>query len=210
MLGAGMIERIKKLRAQTSAGLFFCKKALEESDGTIDGALRWFQENGHGRGRRGAVLRETDQGFAYAYQHPGGQVAVLVEVNCQTDFTARTDIFQNLCKELAMQIAATPPKWVSVEDIPSSEIEGQQERFAFEASVRAAKIFTNGDIETPMKMLPGIVEGQMEVWYKEVCLLSQTYNRDRNRVVSDLVDEVARATRESIVVRRFTYYKVGS
>lgn len=104
-----MIERIRKLRARTNAPLLQCKKALEESNGHVEDAILWLQESGHGSGIRGSVLRETDQGLAYAYQHPGGQVAVLVEVNCETDFTARSEVFQNLCKELAMQIAATPP-----------------------------------------------------------------------------------------------------
>jgi elongation factor Ts len=189
-----MIELVKKLRVLTNAGLLFCKKALQESDGTIEGAVKWLRENGHGR--RGSVLRETKEGLAYAYQHPGGQVAVLVEVNCVTDFTARTDIFQNLCKELAMQIAATPPKWVSVEDIPSEEHANQHTSFSFEV------------LKTRVADKDDIVEGLMEAWYKEVCLLSQTYNRDRNRVVGDLVDDVVRATGEPIVVQRFVRYAV--
>ncbi len=189
---------IKELRGRTNAPMMDCKKALTETDGDLDKAIDFLRKKGLAGAKKRAG-RVAAEGAVGSYIHGEGSIGVLVEINCETDFVARTDQYKSLVKEIGMQIAASSPLFVSREEVPAQDIEKEQE-------IRTAQLKESGK---PDKIIPKILEGQINKWYSEICLLEQTYNRDRDKTILDLLNEVSAATGEKVVVRRFVRYELG-
>jgi elongation factor Ts len=190
-------EMVRTLRDRTSAGMMDCKRALEETDGDLDKAVVLLRERGLAAAAKKAG-REAREGLVSSYIHTGGRVGVLIEVNCETDFVARNDQFQELVRALAIQVAGLSPRWVDVDQIPAEELEAKKAELAADEST-ASK---------PEAVREKIVEGQLKKWYREVCLLEQPY-RDEERSVRELVNERIANIGENIQVRRFVRYALG-
>jgi elongation factor Ts len=189
---------VADLRARTGAGMMDCKKALQENAGDMEKAKDWLREKGIAGAAKRAD-RKAGEGVIGSYIHHNGKVAVLVEVNCETDFVARTDDFKDLGKSLAEHIAAAAPIAVDKDDVPKEKIEA--ERRIYEQQVRESG--------KPENMIGKIVDGKVEAYYKDVCLLYQPWVREPKKSVGDLVKEVAAKTGENIKVRRFVRYQLG-
>jgi elongation factor Ts len=189
---------IKELRQRTGVGMMDCKKALAECAGNVNEAIDLLRKKGLAKAAK-RVGRETAEGLITAYIHPGGKIGVLVDVNCETDFVARTDDFQNLAKEIAMHIAAMNPIAISREDVPAETIEKEKEILRAEAA-------TSGK---PAKVVDKIVEGRLEKFFTEHCLLEQAYIKDAEITVKDLIYNTIAKLGENIAVRRFTRYQLG-
>jgi elongation factor Ts len=187
---------VMELREKTGAGVMDCKKALAETNGDLEKATVWLREKGiaQAQKRSGKVASE---GAVGAYIHAGGKLGVLVEINCETDFVAKTPEFQTLVKEIAMQIAATNPRCIRREDLPSQVIEQERQIYAAQATGK------------PETVVQKIVDGKVEKFYREVCLLEQAWVRDPNRTITDLVGEHVAKLGEKIEVRRFLRYQLG-
>ena len=187
---------IQELREKTGAGIMDCKRALAESEGDLEKAVVWLREKGiaAAAGRAGRVASEGSVG---SYIHAGGKLGVLIEVNCETDFCAKSEAFQGLVKELAMQVAAANPRVVRREELSPAVIEQERQIYASQAEGKPAAVVAK------------IVDGKIEKFYKEACLLEQAYVRDPNKTVNDLLGEAAIQMREKIDVRRFTRYQLG-
>lgn len=191
-------EQVRRLREQTGAGMMECKKALVESAGDIDKAVDALRKAGIAKaGKRGD--RAASEGLVEAYIHPGNRVGVLLEVNCETDFVARTPEFGELVRNLAMQVAAAGADYVRREEVPA-------ERVAREREIFAAQLEGQGK---PAAIIDKIVTGKLEKYFAEICLLEQPYVRDDKRTVGDLVTEAAAKTGENLVVRRFVRFRLG-
>ena len=190
-------EQVKQLRDQTGAGMMECKKALTEASGDLDKAVELLRKAGIAQAERRAG-RAASQGRIDAYVHDG-RIGALVEVNCETDFVARTDDFLRLCKDLAMQVAATGAEYVTRKEVPA-------ERVAKEREIYAAQVAHEGK---PAHIVDRIVDGKLERFYSEVCLLEQPFIRDDKQVVGDRVKETAAKTGENVVVRRFARFRLG-
>ncbi len=191
-------EMIKELRARTNAGIMDCKEALQEADGDLEKAVDYLRKKGLATALKRAG-RETSEGVITAYIHTGGRIGVLVEVNCETDFVAKTDEFRDLVKNLAMHVAATKPLGIGREDIPEEILRREEEIYRAQAR----------EMGKPEKILDKIVQGKMEKFYKESCLLEQQYVKDTDLTVQDLIHDMVAKTGESIAVRRFTRYQLG-
>ncbi|MGB4505164.1 MAG: translation elongation factor Ts [Syntrophaceticus sp.] len=191
-------ELVKELREKTGAGIMDCKKALQESDGDMKKATIYLRERGLAAAAKKAG-RATKEGRIDAYIHAGGKLGVLIEVNCETDFVAKTEDFQQLCRELAMQVAAANPIYVDRADVP-------QEKIDTEKSVLETQARNEGK---PEKVIEKIVSGRMEKYYQDICLLEQPYIREPERTVRDLVNEYIAKLGENIVVRRFCRFQLG-
>ncbi len=189
---------VKELRDKTGAGFMDCKKALEEANGDIEKAIEILKKKGIAKAAKKAS-RTASEGLIGSYIHHGGKIGVLVEVNCETDFVARTEDFKNLVNEIAMQIAASSPLYVKREDIPEDVLEKEKEVFRAQA-LESGK---------PEKIIDKIVNGKMEKYYKEVCLLEQPYIRDDEKTVQDLINEAIAKLGENIVVKRFVRFVIG-
>jgi elongation factor Ts len=189
---------VKDLRERTGAGMMECKKALAETDGNIEQAIDLLRKQGTLRAAAVAG-RTAAQGIVYSYIHPGDRVGVLLELDCETDFVARTDPFRELAKNLAMQVAATGAMAVAREDVDPGWLE--RERAIYLDQARATG--------KPEDVLRRIVDGKIEKLYEEVCLLEQPYIRDPERRVRDLVHDAIAKMGENIVVRRFARFRVG-
>ncbi|MEO7665041.1 MAG: translation elongation factor Ts [Candidatus Limnocylindrales bacterium] len=190
-------ESVKDLRELTGAGFMDCKRALEETDGDVQKAVALLRDRGLAAAAKKAG-RDAREGLVSSYIHTGGRVGVLIEVNCETDFVARTDEFQKLVRDLAVQVAGLAPLYVDVDRIPADELARKQAELA-EDPAAAAK---------PAEIRAKIVEGQLKKWYREVCLLEQPF-RDEERSVRDLVTEKIATIGENIRVRRFVRYALG-
>jgi elongation factor Ts len=188
---------VKVLRERTGAGMMDCKRALEETDGDVEAAVAILRERGLAAAAKRAG-REAREGIVASYIHPGGRVGVLIEVNCETDFVARTDQFQKLVRDLAMQVAGLAPVYVDVDRIPEAEL----------AAKKAALLGDETVQKKPEHLRSQIVEGQLKKWYAEVCLLEQPF-RDTDQLVRDLVIGAISTIGENIRVRRFTRYALG-
>ena len=190
-------EDVKRLREQTGAGIMDCKRALEESGGDYEKAALQLREKGLSTAAKkaGRVARE---GVVTSYIHHGSRLGVLLELNCETDFVARTEDFQQLARDLAIQVAGMTPQYVSREDVPPDVLEEQKRLFAVDAE-RDGR---------PADRIPTIVEGKLNKWYESVCLLEQQY-RDTDRKISDLVNEKIALLGENIRVARFARMAVG-
>lgn len=189
---------VKELREKTGAGFLDCKKALAETGGNLEKAVDYLRQKGLAAAAKKADRVAAD-GAVGAYVHPGGKIGVLVEINCQTDFVARTTEFQTLLKDMAMQIAAASPRYVKREDVSVDEIEKEREIYRGQA-LESGK---------PEKVVEKIVEGKMERFYSEVCLLEQAFIKDPDRKVSDTINDAITRLGEKIEVRRFSRYHLG-
>ncbi|HXG51947.1 MAG TPA: translation elongation factor Ts [candidate division Zixibacteria bacterium] len=189
---------VKELREKTGAGIMDCKKALAESGGDLEKAVEYLRQKGLAAAAKKAANVAAD-GAIGAYVHPGGKIGVLVELNCQTDFVARTAEFQNLLKDIAMQIAAANPRYIRPEDVPAEEVESERAIYRRQA-LESGK---------PEKVVEKIVEGKLERFYSEVCLLEQAYIKDPDKKVSDVLAEAIARLGENIQVRRFARYHLG-
>lgn len=190
-------EDVKRLRDLTGAGVMDCKRALEQSDGDVEKATAWLREKGLSTAAKKAG-REAREGVISSYIHQGARLGVLLELNCETDFVARTDDFQQLARELAMQVAGLSPLYVSRDEIPTPVLEEQKRRFAQEAE----------DEGRPVDRIPMIVEGKINKWAEAVCLLELPY-RDTDKKVADLITEKVALLGENIRVARFARMAVG-
>ena len=190
--------QIKELRERTGAGMMDCKKALEECQGDMEKAIAWLRKKGMAKAAKRAG-RTASEGLVHAYIHAGGKIGVLVEINCETDFVARTDDFQKFAKEIAMQIAATNPIAISKEDLPVEVIEREKEIYRQQA-LESGK---------PEKVIERIVEGKLNKFYEQACLLEQPYIRDDKLKVKDFLNELVAKTGEKIVIRRFVRFQLG-
>lgn len=189
---------VKELRERTAAGMMNCKKALVETDGNLEEAALWLREKGiAGAAKKSG--RIASEGVVHSYIHAGGKIGVLVEVNCETDFAARGEAFQALVKDIAMHIAATGPAAVKREDLDPSIID--EERKVFRAQAQ--------DQGKPEKIVDKIVEGRIDKFYREICLLEQPFVKDTEKTVDDVVKEAIATIGENISVRRFTRYELG-
>ncbi len=191
-------EMIKTLRERTGAGILECKKALEEADGDLDRAAEILRKKGIAKADKKAGRAAGDGVIGY-YIHHDNKLGVLVEVNCETDFVARTEEFQNLVKEIAMQIAAMSPRYVSREDVPAEELEKEKEIYK-QAAIAEGK---------SENIAERIAEGRINKFYEEVCLLEQPYVRDQKKKIGDLIKEHIAKLGENIVVKRFVRMKLG-
>jgi len=192
------LAQVKELRERTGAGVVDCQKALTESSGDVEKAIVFLREKGLVAAAKRAG-RTAAQGLVNAYIHGGGKIGVLVEVNCETDFVARTDEFQRLVKDIAMQVAATNPRYVRRDEV--SEAERERERAIYRAqTVQSGK---------PAAVVERIVEGKLEKFYSEACLLEQPFIRDPAKTVEQLVKDAVARTGENNVVRRFARFQIG-
>jgi len=192
------IEVIKKLRAKTNAGILDCKNALIESDGDIDKAIHILRERGIAKASK-KMGREAGEGVITAYIHPGDQLGALVELNCETDFVARTEEFKKLAKNIAMQVVAYDPIAVDRESVPKDIIE--EELSIYEEQAKRMK--------KPEEIQKKIVESKFEKFYKDVVLLEQDYFREPTITIGDLIKEKISVIGENIVVKRFERFQVG-
>jgi len=191
-------EMIKQLRAATNAGVLDCRKALQESNGDFQKAVEWLREKGMATAAKRAD-REASNGMLELYSHGGGRVGVMVEVNCETDFVARSEQFRTLAHEIALQIAANDPKYVKPEDIPADVLEKEAEK----ARARAKEEGKTGAV------VDKIVEGYLNKFKDEVCLMRQPYVRDDTATIEKLVMQNVAAIGENIIVRRFQRWELG-
>ena len=191
-------EMIKELRAATNAGVLDCRKALTEANGDFEKAVDWLREKGMATAAKRAD-REASQGVVELYSHGGGRVGVMVEVNCETDFVARSEKFRELAHELALQIAASAPRYLKVEEIPAEVLEHEAEI----ARVRAK------EEGKPENVAEKIVQGRLEKFKDEVVLSRQAYIRDESVTVEKLIMQAVGAIGENIVVRRFQRWELG-
>ena len=187
-------DAVKELRERTGAGMMDCKNALVEADGDVEKAVGLLRERGLAAASKKAG-REAREGSIGSYIHTGGKIGVLIEVNCETDFVARTEQFQDLVRVLAVQVAGLSPRWVDVESIPAADLEAKKAELAADTSV-ASK---------PAEIQAKIVDGQLQKWFKEVVLLEQPF-RDTDRLVRDIVTEAIATIGENIRVRRFNLF----
>jgi elongation factor Ts len=192
------IKEIKWLREKTGAGIMEARKALQDADGDRDKAKLLLEQRGAAKAA-GRAGRETSQGLVESYIHAGGQIGVLVEVNSETDFVARTPEFKQLAREIAMQIAATSPQYVSIDEIPADEADRMKAVFRDEA-IRAGR----------EKFADKVADGQFQKLAKERALLEQPYIRDDKRTIKQLVHELSAKTGENIVIRRFARFQTGA
>lgn len=190
-------EAVKDLRERTGAGYMDCKRVLDETGGNVEKAIVLLRERGLAAAARKSG-RDAREGLVSSYIHTGGRVGVLIEVNSETDFVARTDEFQKLVRDLAVQVAGLAPLYVDVDAIPAADLERKKAELAADPSV-AAK---------PAEIREKIVDGQLKKWFREVCLLDQPF-RDEERSVGDLVSEKIATIGENIRVRRFVRYALG-
>ncbi len=195
---ASTAENVKELRARTGAGIMDCREALDKNEGNLDQAADWLRQKGIAKAEKKAT-RATSEGQVASYIHPGGKLGVLIEVNCETDFVAKTDDFQKLCVELAMQVAAMSPLYVKREDVPQDLIAKEQ------AGYRQA-VLEEGK---PEHMADKIAAGKVEKYFEQQCLLEQPYMRDQSKKVMDLVKETIAKTGENIQVKRFSRFVLG-
>ncbi len=191
-------QDVVKLRASTGAGMMDCKKALTESDGDFDKAVIWLREKGIAAAAKKAD-RIAAEGAVGSYIHMGGKIGVLVEINCETDFVARSEQFLTLLKDISMQIAATNPRYVRIEDVPVEEVEKEKEILT-QQSLNEGK---------PANVVEKMVEGRIHKFYKEICLLEQEFVKDNSKTVKEVINEAVLALGEKINVRRFVRFEMG-
>ncbi len=190
--------QVRELRERTGAGMLDCKKALAEAQGDMEKAIQLLREKGLATAQKKAG-RVASQGLVGSYIHAGGKIGVLIEVNCETDFVARTAEFQELVRDLAMQVAAANPRWVRREEVPAEVIESERAIYRTQAA-------SSGK---PPQVVEKIVEGKLEKFFADTCLLEQPFIKDPDRTVGQLVTEAISRIGENIVVRRFARFQLG-
>lgn len=192
------MEQVRQLREITSAGVMDCKRALQEKNGDLEAAAEYLREKGIAAAVK-KVGRAAKEGLVSSYIHMGGKIGVLIEVNCETDFVAKTDNYKDLVHNLALQIAAAKPLYVSREDVPEEEIEKEKN------ILRAQALNEN----KPENVIDKIVEGRIEKYYSDICLLEQNYIKDPDVTIKDLVMGTIAQLGENIIVSRFTRFEIG-
>jgi len=192
------VELVKDLRQRTGAGVVDCKKALQEAKGNMDAAIDYLRRKGLATAAKKAGRIATD-GLISSYIHAGGKMGVLVEINCETDFVAKTEDFQSFVKNIAMHIAAANPQYIRREEVLEEVLEKERDIYRTQAL----------DAGKPQKVIDKIVEGKMERFYSEVCLLEQTYVRDSDLTIKELLDALIAKIGENITIRRFTRFQLG-
>lgn len=192
------IELVKDLRQRTGAGIVDCKAALQEAGGSIEAAIDYLRKKGLATAAKKAGRIATD-GLVASYIHAGGKMGVLVEINCETDFVAKTGDFQEFAKNMAMHIAAANPQFIRREDVPPEVLEKEREIYRTQAL----------DSGKPAKVIDKIVEGKLERFYSETCLLEQTYIRDSDVTVKEVLDGMIGKLGENIAIRRFARFQLG-
>jgi elongation factor Ts len=192
------LDLVKELREKTGAGLLDCQKAIGEAEGDVERAVRILRERGLAKAAKRSTRAATD-GSVSAYIHLGGKLGVLIEINCETDFVARTPEFQQLVKDLAMQVAAAAPRWVSRSEVPAAELDAERAIYRTQAQ-QSGK---------PEKVLERIVEGQLDRFYKDSCLLDQPFIKQSDRTVGEVVQEAIARFGENVTVRRFARFQLG-
>lgn len=191
-------DDIVKLRKRTNAGVMDCKKALVATDGDIDKACEWLREKGIAAAAKKAD-RIAAEGLVFSYIHMGGKIGVLVEVNCETDFVAKSDKFVELCKNIALQIAAARPEYVSRDEVPADVLEHEKD-------ILRAQALNEGK---PEAIIEKMVEGRIKKFYADNCLLDQSYVKEPDKTVTELLNEAILTIGEKINIRRFTRYEMG-
>ncbi|MBK7551246.1 MAG: translation elongation factor Ts [Pseudomonadota bacterium] len=191
-------DRVKELRVKTGAGIMDCKEALKVSNGNFDKAVDFLREKGLSAATKKSS-RATKDGLITSYIHMGGKVGVMIEVNCETDFVAKTENFKNLTRDLAMHVAAMNPLYVKPEDVPEATLQREKD-------IYRKQVIAEGK---PEKIADKIVEGKLKKFYEEVCLVKQKFIRDTNMTVEDLIKASIAATGENILVKRFVRYQLG-
>ena len=189
---------VKELRERTGAGMMDCKKALAESGGDVQKAVDYLRQKGLAGAAKKADRMATD-GAVGAYVHPGGKIGVLVEINCETDFVARTTEFQALLKDIAMQVAAANPRVIRREEVSAAEVETERAIYRQQAL----------DTGKPENVIDKIVEGKIERFYSEVCLLEQSFIKDPDKNISNVINDAVARLGENIQIRRFARYHLG-
>ena len=197
---AASAQQVKELRDRTGAGVMDCKEALQVAQGDLDAAIEFLRKKGIASAAKRAH-REALEGVVGAYIHPGDKLGVLIEVDCESDFVAKTDAVRELVKDLSMQIAAANPVWIAREDVPAEFVEKEREVYRGQLA----------DQKKPAHVLDKIIEGKLEKFYTEQCLLEQAFVKDMSGKtrIKDLVDGLSGKTGERIVVKRFARFKVG-
>ncbi len=191
-------QMVKQLREATQAGMLECRKALVESNGDFDKAVTYLREKGLAAAAKKSG-REAREGKVELYSHAGGRIGVMVEVNCETDFVARTEQFQLFAHDLALHIAASSPKYMDVADVPAEVLEAER-------SVARNRALQEGK---PEKVVDKIVEGRLEKFYQDVCLMRQAYIRDDSLTVADLLKQTIATIGENVIIRRFVRWELG-
>lgn len=195
---AGSSHLVKELREKTGAGILDCQKALTENGDDIEKAIDYLRQKGLAAAAKKAG-RETNQGLIHSYIHMGGKIGVLIEVNCETDFVARNEEFKAFVNDLALQIAAAKPSYVKREDIPAEMIE--REKSIFEGQAK--------ELGKPPAAWPKIVEGKLEKFYQESCLMEQSFIKDPTATIKDLLSQKISKIGENMNIRRFTRFQLG-
>lgn len=190
--------QVKELREKTGAGMMDCKKALTEANGDMDKAIEILREKGLAAAAKKAG-RVAAEGLVEAYIHAGGRIGVLVEVNCETDFVAKTEEFRSFVRDIAMQIAAMNPKYIKRDEVPAEEVDKERE-------ILRTQALNEGK---PEHIVEKIVEGRLEKYFKEVCLLEQPFIKDGDKTIDQLVKEMIARIGENITVRRFARFELG-
>jgi elongation factor Ts len=189
---------VKELREKTNAGIMDCKAALQETQGDMQKAVDYLRQKGLAVAQKRAG-RSASEGMVHSYIHAGGKIGVMVEVNCETDFTAKSEPFVDFVRNLAMHIAATSPLAIEREDLASEIVAREQEIYRVQAL----------DSGKPENIVEKIVDGKLKKFYQEVCLLEQAYVRDTDITIEDLLNELRGKTGENVIVRRFIRYQLG-
>lgn len=189
---------VAELRARTNAGMMDCKKALTECDGDFEKATVWLREKGIAAAAK-KQGRIASEGVVSSYIHMGGKIGVLVELNCETDFVAKTELFQEIARNIGMQIAAANPKYVRVEEVPTAELEKEKEILRVQAANEGK----------PAAIIEKMVEGRVKKFYQDVCLMEQTFVKDGNMTITQYINEMTLKIGEKISIRRFVRYEMG-
>ncbi|MGI6457434.1 MAG: translation elongation factor Ts [bacterium] len=189
---------VKELREKTQAGMMDCKKALTESGGDFEKAVQFLREKGIADASKRSG-RATREGLIYSYIHPGNKIGVLVELNCETDFVARNEQFHALAKDIAMHIAASSPRCVSRDEVSSAELDAEREVLSRQAAASGK----------PQNVIDKMVEGRLDKFYSQICLLEQPYIKDMNITVEEYIKQSIGVIGENIQIRRFTRYQLG-
>lgn len=195
---AGSSQLVKELREKTGAGILDCQKALTENGDDIEKSIDYLRQKGLAAAANKAG-RETNQGLVHAYIHMGGKIGVLIEVNCETDFVARNEEFKAFVNDLALQVAAAKPSFVRREEIPAEVIE--KERVIYEGQAK--------ELGKPAAALPKIVDGKLEKFFQESCLMEQSFIKDPTVTIKDLLGQKIAKIGENMIIRRFTRYQLG-
>ncbi|MFO7585958.1 MAG: translation elongation factor Ts [Anaerolineales bacterium] len=191
-------QMVKELRAATNAGILDCRKALTEANGDFSKAVDWLREKGMATAAKRSN-RDASNGVVELYSHGGGRVGVMVEINCETDFVARSENFRNFAHEVALQIAATAPHYISEGEIPADVLE-------HEAAIAKKRVIEEGK---PEAVADKIVEGRLNKFRDEVCLLRQSYIRDEQLTIEKLLHSIVASTGENVIIRRFQRWELG-